>query len=67
MGQRQYSAGPVDGQLVLVVAPGSLRGILPAASSRLCTPEALHAPAELLAPLAQAAPELAPRLAPFGR
>ena len=29
------------------------------------TPEALGAPAELLAPLAQAAPELAPRLAPY--
>ena len=56
---------PVDGQPVLVVAPGSLRGILPGAAARLCTPEALGAPAELLAPLAQAAPELAPRLAPY--
>ena len=46
---------PGDGQPVLVVAPGSLRGILPAAAARLCTPEALHAPAELLAP----------RLAPY--
>lgn len=57
---------PVDGQPVLVVAPGSLRGILPAAAARALHAGRLwHAPAELLAPLAEAAPELAPRLAPY--
>lgn len=56
---------PVDGQPVLVVAPGSLRGILPAAAAgfarrRLCTHRR-----SCWRPLAEAAPELAPRLAPY--
>lgn len=65
VGQRQYSAGPGGRTAGAGGSAGFSAGNPAGGSSRLCTPEALHAPAELLAPLAEAAPELAPRLAPY--
>ena len=56
---------PAGGGAVLVAAPGSLDGALPALVRRLLTPEMLRYPADLLEPLRAAAPALRPRLLPY--
>lgn len=56
---------PGDGRPVLVLDPAAATGILPPAAARLCTPDRLRCPAELLEPLLRAAPELRPRLLPY--
>lgn len=56
---------PAGGHPVLVAAPGALRTILPPSARQLLTPEALGAPADLLAPLRREAPELRPYLVPY--
>lgn len=56
---------PGKGRPVLVLAPGTLDGVLPRSARRLLTPEGLRHPAELMEPLMAAAPELRPRLLPY--
>ncbi|MDD3347552.1 sigma-E processing peptidase SpoIIGA [Oscillibacter sp.] len=56
---------PSDGRPVLVTAPGAPESVLPPGVRRLCTPEHLRAPADLLEPVLLAAPGLRPRLLPF--
>lgn len=56
---------PSGGLPVLVLAPHALNNVLPGEVQKLLTPEALGAPADLLAPLRRAAPELRPHLVPY--
>lgn len=56
---------PAAGQPVLVAAPGALNAVLPREVRQMLTPEALSAPADLLAPVRRAAPELRPHLVPY--
>lgn len=56
---------PVSGRPVLVASPGALEGLFPREVRRLLTEEKLSAPAEVLAQLRAAAPELRPQLLPY--
>lgn len=56
---------PGSGEAVLVAAPGSLNGLLPAEVRPLMTPERLRFPADLLEPLRRVSPALRPRLLPY--
>ena len=55
----------VSGQAILVVAPGGIEHLLPAATRQIMRKEGLSDPAKLLEPLRRTAPELRPGLVPY--
>lgn len=56
---------PLDGKPVLVIAPGIIEELLPAAAANLLTHSGLEHPTELLIPLLVEVPGLQPRLLPY--